>query len=170
MGLPKKSWLIFAVVCVAAGCGRGGIEVETPKFPELSAADNAAVAEIEKLGGAVVIADGQVVEIHLSPQRADQHVDDTALVHVAKLTSAQKLYLTNAEITDTGLEQLAGMKNLVALNLDGTGVTDAGLKHLEGLSKLYTLSCRNTSVTAAAVVKLKEAHGGNLLVTRDARD
>ena len=61
-----KAWTLLAVCSGLAGCGGA------PKYPNLSAADRAIVAEIEKLGGEVTLEkSGQgeakiVVEVDLS--------------------------------------------------------------------------------------------------------
>jgi Leucine-rich repeat (LRR) protein len=67
------------------------------------------------------------------------------------------LFLGNLPVTDAGLVHLAGITSLQRLVLSGTRITDRGLSNLYGLSNLRELHLEGTSVTGVGIVKLQAA-------------
>src|SRR3989304_6984363 len=76
---------------------------------------DAAIAEIEKLGGVY---------------GGDKESPDRPIVGV---------WLRGTQVTDAALEHLKGLTNLQELQLHCPQVTDAGLEHLKGLTSLQRL-------------------------------
>ncbi len=147
--------------------------------------DAAAIAAIEKAGGAVrKVAQNderQEVDFHLQGASVkDEQIKPVAQlkkvmrVHLGKtsITDAAlamlkplapdlaELHLEGTKITDAGLAHLKGLANLTYLNLYGTEVTDAGLAHLTGLKNLKNLYVWQTKVTEEGAKKLKAALPG----------
>ena len=87
----------------------------------------AAVAEIEKLGGNCT----------------------------GKPVIAVSLYDT--QITDADLEHLKGLPRLVNLQLDNTPITGPGLEHLKELTSLQMLCFNYTQITEDGAKKLQDA-------------
>ena len=112
-----------------------------------------AIAEIEKLGGKVLVNETSkaVFGVDLSGAK----VTDAGIEHLQGLTGLQWLSLNQTKVTDAGLEHLKGLTNLQDLLLAGTQVTDAGLGHLKGLTKLQRLDLTGTPVTDAGLEYLK---------------
>ena len=128
-----------------------------------------AIAEIERLGGSVVIHPAgpdwlrsivgdevmtgydHVVYVDLF----DTQVADAGLVHLRRLKRFEMLDLSMTQVTDAGLVHLKRLTKLETLNLTATLVTDAGLVHLKGLKKLQNLELWSTQVTDAGLVHLK---------------
>ena len=153
------------------------------KHPELSGAEKAAVADIERLVGShlsvgtdgepdlIIDQAGHVIVVDLSGVEDPQKVNDAVLQHVGKLTHMQKMFVNSTAITDAGLKHLAGLTELTHLNLNSTAVTNAGLQHLKSLKNLRTLFCLGTQVNTAGSNDLKKAlpkvlvtHGGGAAV------
>jgi len=106
-------------------------------------------------------------------------VSDACLVHVARLTSLNKLYLGSSRIRCDRLGELAPLKQLEYLSLkqlplddaklatlpvfpylrylglDGTQISDQGLVHLARYPQLQTLWLDQTKITDAGLVHLK---------------
>lgn len=116
-----------------------------------------ALAEIENLGGKVVIDKESPDKAVLAVDLRKTKVTDAGLEHLTGLTKLQLLKLGSTKVTDAGLEHLRGLTNLQSLVLCGTKVTDAGLEHLKGLTKLQSLYLSRTKVTDAGVKKLQQA-------------
>jgi hypothetical protein len=112
-----------------------------------------AVAEIEKLGGKVIVEEKSQAVIGVSLRKTD--VTDAGLVHLKGLTNLEELDLERTNVTDAGLEHLQGLTKLQWLGLAGTKVTDAGLERLRGLAKLQWLGLAETKVTDAGLEHLK---------------
>lgn len=97
--------------------------------------EQAAIAKIEKAGGAVrkVAAneDAKDVDFHLS----GTSLTDEGLANVADLDHVIWLNLKDTAITDQGLAHLKGLKELKKLHLERTGITDLGL--LQFLEKKF---------------------------------
>jgi hypothetical protein len=117
-------------------------------------AEKAAIAEIEKIGGAVrkvaASVDWQEVDFHLS----GTELNDDGLQHVTKIKQLYWLHLKDTKITDAGLKHVAGLTELRRLHLERTGITDAGLAHLKGLANLEYLNLYGTKVTDAGIAHL----------------
>ena len=94
---------------------------------------DAAIAEIEKLGGVY---------------GGDKESPDRPIVGV---------WLRGTQVTDAALEHLKGLTNLQELQLHCPQVTYAGLEHLKGLTSLQRLVLDRTQVTRAGVSELKRA-------------
>jgi beta-lactamase regulating signal transducer with metallopeptidase domain len=113
-----------------------------------------AIAEIEKLGGKVIVdeksPDKPVPLIDLRETK----VTDAGLEHLKGFSQLQYLFLGHTDVTDAGLEHLKGLSQLQMLDLSGTKVTDAGLEHLKGLTQLQTLFLGN-HITDAGLENLK---------------
>ena len=153
------------------------------KHAELSGAEKAAVADIERLVGVhlsvgtdgepdlTIDQAGHVIFVDLSGVEDPQKVNDAVLEYVGKLTHMQKMFVNSTAITDAGLKHLAGLTELTHLNLNSTAVTNAGLKHLKPLKNLRTLYCLGTQINTAGSNELKKAlpkvlvtHGGGTAV------
>jgi len=80
---------------------------------------------------------------------------DEALEHVRALRSCSDLDLSRSRITDYGLKHIEGLSGVLDLYLGGTKITDAGLKHLQGFSDLQTLALGGTRVTDAGLAYLR---------------
>ena len=162
-------------------CGCSAKRSAEPAQTAVQADQSEAIAQIEKLGGKVVI-DGQSPDKPvISVDFNNSHVTDAALSHLAgltklrvldlswtevtsaglahlkRLTKLQSLNLTSTKITDAGLVRLAALPALESLNLTGTQVTDAGLEYLKDLPKLRSLNLSTTNVTNAGTKELREA-------------
>lgn len=111
------------------------------------AANDAAVADIEKLGGfvsKVFQASGELeVDFHLR----GQSLTDEGLAKVAKLENVVTLHLGGTQVTGEGLAHLKDFSNLRRLHLERTQVDDAGLAHLKNLASLEYLNLYDTTVT-----------------------
>ncbi len=79
------------------------------------------------------------------------NVDDGDLSIVAKMTSLEKLNLSNSKITDKGVSCLASLKNLRALKLSDTAITDDPLKAFSGLSNLEELNLLGTRTNGSGL-------------------
>ena len=145
------------------------------------AADAAAVAAIEELGGRVrrlaVNTEDREVDFHLGGQALTDEglahvaqldnvarlhlkgtkITDAGLAHLKGLTGLRRLHLETTAVGDAGIENLKGLTELEYLNLYGTNVTDASLEHLAGLKKLRRLCLWQTGVTDEGVVRLEKA-------------
>ena len=113
-----------------------------------------AVAEIEKLGGKVIVDEKSQAVIGVSLRKTE--VTDAGLVHLKGLTNLEELDLGKTKVTDAGLEHLQGLTKLQWLSLQDTKVTAAGLVHLEGLTKLQWVGLAETKVTDAGLAHLKK--------------
>ncbi len=117
-------------------------------------AEKSAVAEIEKIGGAVrkvaANVDWREVDFHLS----GTELSDSGLQHVTKIKQIYWLNLKDTKITDAGLKHLSGLSELRRLHLERTGISDAGLGHLKGLANLGYLNLYKTKVTDAGLAHL----------------
>ena len=150
------------------------------EHPQLSGAEKAAVADIERLVGShlsvgtdgepdlIIDQAGHVIVVDLSGVEDPQKVNDAVLEYVGKLTHTQKLFLSSTAVTDSGLAHLAGLSELTHLDLSSTAVTNAGLRHLKSLKNLRTVYCLNTQINTAGSNDLKKAlpkvlvtHGGD---------
>jgi Leucine-rich repeat (LRR) protein len=139
-----------------------------------SGEQEAAVAEIEKLGGKVTDT-RPVVNVDLTgTQETDaglEHVkgltsleslrlgrskvSDAGLANLKELTNLQWLDLTDTQITNAGLEHLKGLTKLRSLNLQGTQITDEGLDHLNAFTSLQKLNLSGTKITGPGLKRLK---------------
>ncbi len=115
-----------------------------------------AIAEIEKLGGSVIVSEEipgkPVIEVFLFSKTKDT---DAALASLNGLPQVQWLAVNGSNVTDAGLAKLKGLTNLHMLVLDRTQITDAGLEHLKALSQLQDVSLDGTKVTDAGLEHLK---------------
>ena len=82
-------------------------------------------------------------------------VTSQGMVHVAELSSLEKLFADGTSIDDAGLAHLAGLRTLTTLDVSHTKITDAGLAHLTDLPKLEVLRISGAEVTDAGVEHLK---------------
>ena len=141
----------------------------------------AAIAAIEKVGGAVRPMSNRnsqewVVEFHLrgrmltdeglahvaalknvvSLNLRDTKITGAGLVHLKGLMKLRRLHLDRTDVGDNGMENLAGLIHLEYLNLYGTNITDKSLEHLIGLKRLESLYVWQTGVTDVGVTRLAE--------------
>jgi hypothetical protein len=130
-------------------------ETEQYKAAKLQAEQDLAIAEIEKLGGKVVIDKTSPGNPVLSVYFPGTKVTDAGLKHVKGLTQLKELYVRGSQITDAGLESLKELQLLQVLDLNDTVITDVGLKHLAGLTELRKLWIGNTRVTDVGLEQLK---------------
>ncbi|MBM3736077.1 MAG: hypothetical protein FJW39_09850 [Acidobacteria bacterium] len=153
--------------------------------PAPATGEAAAIAAIEKAGGAVrkIAQNDERVEVDFHLQGAavkDEHVKpvaglkkvmrvhlgrtpvtDAALAFLKPLAAdLTELHLEGTKITDAGLANLKGLTNLVYLNLYDTAVTDAGLKQLTGLKALKNIYVWQTKVTKEGADQFKAALPG----------
>jgi WD40 repeat protein len=100
----------------------------------------AAIAEIERLGGRLVIDENSPERPVISLDAAGTEFDDAALQRLKGFTRLRELTLSDSMVTDAGLEHLKGLTQLRRLDISGLRVTDAGLEHLKGLHQLRELN------------------------------
>jgi hypothetical protein len=74
-------------------------------------------------------------------------LSDEDLVHLKGLTSLERLYLDDTQVTDAGLVNLSGLRNLEYLSLESTKVIGPGLTHLKDLPNLAILDLCYTDIT-----------------------
>lgn len=119
-----------------------------------AAGDAAAIAAIEKAGGAVrkIAQNDERLEVDFHLQGAS--VNDAHLKPVASLKKVMRVHLGKTSISDAGLAALKGLTDLAELHLEGTKITDAGLAHLKGLTNLVYLNLYGTTVTDAGIQQL----------------
>jgi Leucine-rich repeat (LRR) protein len=129
----------------------------------------AAIQQIEKLGGRVVTTHGeprwiqwliggkslrifeQATVVNLSQNK----VEDADLIHLRNLNGLQRLNLNETRITDDGLRHLEWLTGLKALDLSGTQISGKGLEYLHGLTALEYLYLSQTKVGNADLRHLK---------------
>ncbi len=123
-----------------------------------AAADNPkqakAIAEIEKLGGNVIVDEKSQAVIGVSLRKTK--VTDAELVLLRGLTRLEEIDLGKTGVTDAGLVHLKGLAKLQWLGLQETKITDAGLVHLQGLTKLQWVGLAETKVTDVGLEHLKK--------------
>jgi hypothetical protein len=128
----------------------------SPAWALDSPEEQAAIQEIEKIGGTVrkIAANSEAKEcaFHLS----GTDLTDEGLAQVAKLTNLTWLNLRGTKITDAGLVHLKGLTELTRLHLEKTEIGDAGLPHLVGLTKLEYLNLYGTKVSDAGLDQLSQ--------------
>ena len=158
----QKTWMLLLVVGTL-GCGEkpepvvvdepvAEEEKQSPPVPEVGR--DAAIAEIEKLGGSIWDP-GESEEAEVFVSFYGSKVTDADLVHLKRLTSPHFLNLGSTQVSDPGLEHLKGLTSLRDLRLDRTQVTDAGMEHLKGLANLRSLSLGSTQVSDVGLGHLK---------------
>ena len=118
---------------------------------ENKAAQDQAVAKLEKLGGQVFRDEIQADRPVIAADLDETMIDDAGLANLKGLTDLQSLSLDGTRITDAGLVNLKGLTSLTDLSLDNTEVGDAGLAQLVALKNLRKLSLDHTSVTDAGL-------------------
>ena len=120
----------------------------------LAADEKAAIAAIEKLGGAVrgVAQDSEALEIDFHLQ--GEELTDAGLAHLSGLTNLTNLHLGGTQVTDAGLEKLKDLSSLRRLHLENTTLNGTGLVHLKGLVNLEYLNLYATQVTDDGLVHL----------------
>lgn len=136
--------MLFLQVCI--GCG------------ERTPLDQAAVAEIEKLGGKVMYdpEDPTKPIIAVSFRNCEKLTDDDLWI-LKGLTRLEYLDLSLTGVTDSALSQIKEFKQMEELNLYGTKITDAGLEHLKEMEQLKFVVLRWTRTTEEGRDKLMEA-------------
>ncbi len=128
--------------------------VEENAMNRLLWAEAKSVAEVEELGGEVVMKSPESTVSGVMLRCTN--VTDAGLEHVKVFKGLQSLDLESTNVTDAGLEHLSGLTNLQSLDLEGTNVTDVGLEHLKGLANLQSLDLWGTKVTDAGVKTLQQ--------------
>lgn len=122
----------------------------------------AAIVEIERLGGWVVAEPGgpdwlrgmvgaqrmkvfdRVVVVDLK----GTEITDDSLRHLSGMTNLEWLLdLRETQITDDGLHYLSGLTTLDHLVLSDTQITGDGLRHLSGMTGLESLYLDNMQIT-----------------------
>ena len=170
----RKKHLWWLLVPVMAGLLLAGFQFS------LYFRQQAAVQQIEKLGGRVVTTHGdprwirwliggkslrffeQATVVNLS----QNEVEDADLIPLRNLNGLQRLNLNETRITDDGLRHLEELTGLKALDLSGTQITGNGLEHLRGLTALEYLYLSRTKVGDADLRHLKKLTNlGHLDVT-----
>ena len=170
----RKQRLWWLLVPVMAGLLLAGFQFS------LYFRQQAAIQQIEKLGGRVVTTHGdprwlrwliggkslrifeQATVVNLSQNK----VEDSDLIHLRNLNGLQRLNLNETRITDDGLRHLEELTGLKALDLSGTQITGNGLEHLRGLTALEYLYLSRTKVGDADLRHLKKLTNlGHLDVT-----
>jgi Leucine Rich repeat len=137
--------------------------------PSARAADQEAVAALQKLGGLSARAgsdsEAPVVKVEFNRAALTDEKLEVAVRHMKELKSLRAVTLGFTKVTDAGLVHLAGLPQLEELGLAQTAVTDAGLTHLKGLKKLKRLDLVGTKVTDKGADDLRAAIPG-LDITR----
>ena len=105
------TWML-AILVLLLGCGEKPKHKRKTETEAPDAERQAAVAEIERLGGTVEVDETR-------PEKPVISVD-----------------LNRTKVTDAGLENLKGLTKRKELDLRFTKVTDTGLVHLKGLTEL----------------------------------
>ena len=159
----RKRHLWWLLVPVMAGLLLAGFQFS------LYFRQQAAIQQIEKLGGRVVTTHGdprwirwliggkslrifeQATVVNLSQNK----VEDADLIPLRNLNGLQRLNLNETRITDDGLRHLEWLTELKALDLSGTQITGNGLEHLRGLTALEYLYLSQTRVGDADLRHLK---------------
>jgi hypothetical protein len=80
---------------------------------------------------------------------------DVDLIHIANLSSIEKLAVPGSPVTDAGMARLQGLNNLQNLVIFSTQIGDSGLTHITGLTTLRVLDLRETRISDAGLVSLK---------------
>ena len=113
------------------------------------------IAEIERLGGTVTVAENSpgkpVISVDLAHSRA---TTDATLARFKTLPHLRALNLSHTTVTDGGLAHIEGLKQLDALDLEYTKVTDTGLRHLNSLTKLRSLHLGIDKISDAGLENL----------------
>lgn len=84
-------------------------------------------------------------------------VDDSALVHVVRLTGLQELCLSNTTISEEGLAQLASLGELQRVYIYHTAIGDRGLHNLTRLAGLKWLTCSGTMISEEGLNRFRQA-------------
>ena len=170
----RKKHLWWLLVPVMAGLLLAGFQFS------LYFRQQAAVQQIEKLGGRVVTTHGdpgwmrwliggkslRIFEQATVVNLSQNEVKDADLIHLRNLNGLQRLNLNETRITDDGLRHLEELTGLKALDLSGTQITGNGLEHLRGLTALEYLYLSRTKVGDADLRHLKKLTNlGHLDVT-----
>ena len=130
--LPR---LLLTWSMLLVGCGLLQNDSTVTRNPK----EEAAVAAIRKLGGAVSFDNEFPISSLTEVEFSSPLATDSWLVHLKGLTKLQKLTLNGTnKVTDAGLVHLKGLTSLESLNLESTQVSGAGLVHLKGMTKLQT--------------------------------
>ncbi|MEX1041951.1 MAG: hypothetical protein WDZ51_15025 [Pirellulaceae bacterium] len=118
------------------------------------ATEEAAIAEVTKLGGRVTkvaqTSDDKVVSFHLS----DQTIGDDALALVRKIRGVVEVNVQGTEVGDAGVKHLVGLPTIRRLNLAKTKVTDEALPYLAVHEELTYLNLYGTQVSDAGIASL----------------
>lgn len=163
------NWLVLiAVLCAAAAGGTLWFRANSQD----AAREQAAKAELTKLGALVVMDAGRVHvnSVNLSTLKSPEMLDsalailpdlsrlsslnvdgsqlkDSQAGAIGQLSSLQDLVLSNTQITDRALEQLGGLSRLNTIYLVGTKVTNEGLTALGRLGALKIVDVSGTEVS-----------------------
>jgi len=121
----------------------------------VSHADEAAIKQIEELGGSVRQIAANVEDHEAAFHLSDKEITDEALKPLASVDNLVWLYLQGTKITDDGLQHISGITTLTKLHLEKTAVGDEGVKHLGGLENLEYLNLYGTKVSDAGLEHLK---------------
>lgn len=149
---PRHLWWLLAPVLLAL--------LLMAKQAFVSARQQTAISEIERLGGRVLTTHGEpawllwltgnrsfrVFEKATVVNLSETAITDAELSHLAKLNGVERLNLGETEITDAGLEHLERFTGLKALDLRGTEITGKGLERLANLTNLEYLYLAGTQV------------------------
>ena len=160
----RKRHLWWLLVPVMAGLLLAGFQFS------LFYRQQAAVQQIEKLGGRVVTTHGdprwirwliggkslRIFEQATVVNLRQTTVEDADLILLRNLNGLQRLNLGETGITNDGLQHLAGLTGLKALDLSSTQISGKGLEHLRGLTDLEYLYLNRTKVGDADLHHLKE--------------
>ena len=114
----------------------------------------AAIAEIEKLGGQVQVQRGLVVAVRFT---APRNLTDDSLVHLQGLTDLESLTLWfTKNITGEGVKKLKGLASLRELHMPfAISLADDGLAHLASLSQSESLDPTYADITDAGLIHLQ---------------
>ena len=160
----RKRHLWWLLVPVMAGLLLAGFQFS------LFYRQQAAVQQIEKLGGRVVTTHGdprwirwliggkslRIFEQATVVNLRQTTIEDADLIPLRNLNGLQRLNLGETGITNDGLQHLSGLTGLKALDLSGTKISGKGLEHLRELTALEYLYLNRTKVGDADLHHLKE--------------
>ena len=170
----RKRHLWWLLVPVMAGLLLAGFQFS------LFYRQQAAVQQIEKLGGRVVTTHGdprwirwliggkslRIFEQATVVNLRQTTIEDADLIPLRNLNGLQRLNLGETGITNDGLQHLSGLTGLKALDLSRTQISGKGLEHLRGLTALEYLYLSRTKVGDADLRHLKKLTNlGHLDVT-----
>ena len=126
-------------------------------FVQRAKTQQAAVARIVELGGAVRYDSEIGDDGHLQPRRHVRLAWLYRLLGEDYFDTVVYIQFIGGDLSDDDLAVFADLPNLKSVYLEHCGISDAGLVHFRNLRELKELLFRRTHVTSAGVSALREA-------------